>query len=116
MSALYETMMVPCTRMEKRRVPDGAGGWDWQWTDGEQFNAVVHKDSTMQARIAEKQGVTELYTITTDRNHPLEFHDVFRRNSDGLILRVTSNAVDNQSPVFSGIDISQVTAEVWNLQ
>lgn len=113
---MYEQMMERCVLMEKVRTPDGAGGWVPTWSEGAEFDAAVHKDSTLQARVAEKQGVTELYTVTTHRANKLEFHDVLKRKSDGLILRVTSNATDNQSPVFSGINISQVSAEVWVLE
>lgn len=113
---MYEQMMEECVLMEKVRTSDGAGGWIPTWTEGEKFNAVIHKDSTLQARVAEKQGVTELYTITTHRENKLDFHDVVKRVGDGLILRVTSNATDNQSPTFSGINISQVSAEVWVLE
>ena len=112
---LYEAMMEDCFFMEKVRTSDGLGGFTETWTQGAMFQAALHKDSSMQARVAEKQGVTELYTITVDRSVPLDFHDVIKRKSDGLILRVTSNIRDNKSPEFSGINFGQVTAEAWEL-
>ncbi len=69
----------------------------------------------MQARIAEKQGVTEVYTVTVARGIPLAYHDVFRRNSDNQIFRVTSNIKDSEAPDASTIRIGQVTAERWEL-
>lgn len=113
---LYEAMMEACVLMEKVRVPDGLGGWTTQWTDGAPFDAAILKDSSTVAKIAEKDGVTELYTITVKRETPLEYHDVFRRVSDGQIFRVTSNQKDNESPVFSQINFGQVTAERWTLE
>lgn len=114
--SLYEAMMDDhCVLLEKKRIPDGLGGWTTQWTDGAEFDAAILKDNTLQARIAEKDGVSELYTITVKRNFPLEFHDVFRRVSDGQVFRVTSNMKDNTSPTFSSIDIGQVNAEAYVL-
>lgn len=113
--SLYEAMMTPCLFMEKVRSSDGLGGFVYTWTEGATFSAAIHKDSSMTAQIAEKQGVTEVYTVTVKRNVPLEFHDVIKRVSDGMILRITSNMKDNTSPEFSGINFGQVTAEAWEL-
>ena len=69
----------------------------------------------MQSRIAEKEGVTSVYTVTTRRATPLSFHDVFKRLSDGTIFRATSNGEDKQSPAVGTLDMCQVTAERWEL-
>lgn len=114
--SLYEAMMVDCVLLEKSRQSDGLGGWVTVWVTGAQFKAAIHKDSTLQAKIAEKDGVTELYTVTTEVSNLLEFHDVFRRLSDGQTFRVTSNTKDNTSPAFSGISFGQATAEEWVLE
>lgn len=113
---LYEAMMETCVLMEKVRVSDGLGGWTTSWTQGAEFSAAILKDSSAVAKIAEKDGVTELYTVTVARETPLEFHDVFKRSSDNQIFRVTSNMKDNEAPVFSGINFGQVSAERWTLE
>ena len=115
MTALYEAMMEKFVFMDKVREPDGLGGWNTVWREGAEFKASVLKDSTIQGRVAEKQGITELYTITVFRNNQLDFHDVIKRVSDGKIFRITSDIKDNTSPVFSGINFGQVTAEAWKL-
>ena len=112
---LITYMMEPCALMEKKRTPDGEGGFLVEWSDGTEFEAAIVNDQTMQARIAEKDGVTSVYTVTTKRGTVLDYHDVFRRVSDGAIFRVTSNGVDKQSPNFGTLDIAQVTAERWEL-
>lgn len=104
-----------CTLLDRRSVHDGQAGFRPQWIDGAQFYAAIVKDSTMQARTAEKQGVTEVYTITVDKGTPLEFHDVLRRDSDGAIFRVTSNITDSQTPARASFQIGQVSAERWVL-
>lgn len=116
MTALYEAMMTTCTLLNKIRTPDGLGGWVTTWEDGVTFDAAILKDNTLEARIAEKDGLTQIYTVTTKRANVLDFHDVFRRESDKQIFRVTSNMVDNTSPTFSGIDFGQATAEAWTLE
>lgn len=112
---LITYMMTPCVLMEKKRTPDGEGGFLVQWAEGADFDAAVVHDQTMQARIAEKEGVTSVYTVTTRRGTLLEYHDVFKRVSDGAVFRVTSNGGDKKSPEFGTLDIAQVTAERWEL-
>lgn len=113
---LYEKMMTDCVLLEKVRTSDGLGGWTTVWSEGASFRAAILKDSTMEARAAEKQGVTEVYTVTVPKENPLEYMDVFRRVSDGQTFRVTSNMKDNQSPSFTQINFGQVTAEAWELE
>lgn len=112
---LFETMMEECVMVDKWSVPDGLGGFEYKWVDGAEFKAAIVKDSTMAARVAEKQGVTEVYTITVQRGVKLEFHSVFRRVSDGAIFRVTYNVADSETPDVSTFQIGQVTAERWEL-
>ena len=113
---MFDEWKEPCVLMERKRVPDGEGGWiSSAWTDGAEFNAAVVADTSMQARIAEKQGVTSVYTVTTDKNAKLEYHDVFRRKSDGKIFRVTTDGDDVQTPARASFQFSQVTAEEWEL-
>lgn len=113
---LFEEGMEKCVLMDRRSVPDAFGTFaGYQWVDGAEFDAAIVKDSTMQARVAEKQGVTEVYTVTVYKGMPLQFHDVFRRLSDDAIFRVTSNVVDSQTPKRASFQIGQVTAERWVL-
>lgn len=113
--SLIDSMKTPCTMIDKRTVPDGQGGTTPSWVDGAEFEAAIIKDSSMTARMAEKQGVTEVYTVTTGVNVQLDFHDVFRRNSDGAVFRVTSNITDSRTPKVATFKFGQVTAEKWVL-
>lgn len=112
---LVGNFMARCTMMEKKRIPDGQGGFTTGWSDAGPFMAAVVKDSTLAARVAEKQGVTEVYTVTTPSGVGLEFHDVFRRDSDGATFRVTSNAIDSRPPTAASFAFEQVSAERWEL-
>ena len=114
MSLLSEAMTA-CTMIDKKTVADGYGGYVIEWTDGAPFDAAIVMDSSMQAKIAEKQGVTSLYTITTTKALNLQYHDVFRREEDGKIFRVTSNGDDKKTPVSATLNMRQVSAEEWSL-
>lgn len=113
--SLIDDFTVPCTLLERRRVPDGEGGWRTTWEDGAAFDAAITLDSSTQARVAEAEGVTDLYTVTTSRATPLTFHDVFRRETDRQTFRVTSDGTDRRTPASAGLDMTQVSAERWEL-
>lgn len=115
MTGLPATMAESCTLLERKRVPDGEGGFETAWADGPTFEAAIVKDTSTAARVAEKEGVTNLYTVTTPTNASLEFHDVFRRNRDGQIFRVTSNGDDKRTPSVASFSFEQVSAEEWVL-
>lgn len=113
--SLIDDWKEKCTRIEKKRVPDGEGGFTTAWEDGVEFTAAITFNSSMEARRAEKEGVTSLYTVTTEKNAMLQYHDVFRRNRDGKTFRVTSDGDDVQTPARASFQFAQVTAEEWAL-
>jgi len=113
--SLLSDAMTACTMIDKKTVADGYGGYVIEWTDGAPFDAAIVMDSSMQAKIAEKQGVTSLYTITTTKALNLQYHDVFRREEDGKIFRVTSNGNDKKTPASATLNMRQVSAEEWSL-
>lgn len=114
MSLLSEAM-EPCTILNKVTESDGYGGYITTWREGAVFDAAITFDTSLEARTAEKQGVTSLYTVTVSRAMMLEYHDVFRRQSDGKIFRVTSDGDDSYTPRSATLDMRQVTAEEWEL-
>ena len=114
MSLLSEAMEL-CTIMDRITGPDGYGGVKPTWVDGAEFKAAIVFDSSMQARQASVQGVTNLYTITTEKNVNLQYHDVVRRESDQKIFRVTSDGDDKKTPASASLNMRQVTAEEWSL-
>lgn len=114
MSLLSEAM-EPFVMIDRITMPDGYGGMDEAWQDGAEISAAAVVDTSMQARTAEKMGVTALYTITTNKNINLRYHDVLRRESDGKIFRVTSDGDDKKTPNSAALNMRQVTAEEWAL-
>ena len=114
MSLLSEAMGA-CVLLNKQTASDGYGGYITTWVDGAEFQAAITFDTSIEARVADKQGVSSLYTVTTSRALTLEYHDVFRRLSDGKVFRVTSDGDDKYTPKSATLDMRQVTAEEWSL-
>lgn len=113
--SLLDEIKTACVLLDKVRKPDGEGGWITTWTEGAKFQAAVTLDTTIEARVAEKQGFTGVYTVTTNKGAKLEYHDVFKRLMDGKIFRVTSDGDDKQSPARATFSMSQVTAEEYEI-
>lgn len=113
--SLLSDAMDTCTMLNKQTVGDGYGGYRTVWADGAEFKAAIVFDTSIEARVAEAQGVHSLYTVTTERGLTLEYNDVFRRNKDGKIFKVTSDGDDKYTPPSATLDMRQVTAKEWTL-
>lgn len=113
--SLLDEAMESCILLDKVTTADGYGGYRTEYRDGAVFSAAIVFDTSMQARTGEKAGVTSLYTVTTRRALTLQYHDIFRRERDGKIFRVTSDGDDKYTPASAGLDMRQVTAEEFVL-
>lgn len=111
----YISMTGKCVLLDKRTISDGIGGYKIEYTEGVEFDAAIAHNTSIQAQVAEKQGVTSLYTVSTSRALNLQYHDIFRRKSDGKIFRVTSDGNDKKAPPSSNLDMRLVTAEEYAL-
>lgn len=113
--SLLEKAYESCTMIDRSTRPDGYGGIEVVWADGAPFDAAIVYDSSIQARVAAVQGVTALYTVTTKKTINLQYHDVFRRESDKKLFRVTSDGDDRKTPNGAALNMRQVSAEEWVL-
>lgn len=113
--SLLNDAMEKCVFQNKSVVDDGYGGYNTVWSDGAEFDAAITFDTSIEARTADKQGVTSLYTVTTDKAMNLQYHDVFKRLRDGKVFRVTSDGDDKYTPKIATLNMRQVTAEEWLL-
>ena len=103
--------MEDCVMLDRVTVPDGYGGFTAVWHEGAPFQAAITFDSSMEARTAEQQGVTSLYTATTSRVIILQYHDYFKRIRDGKMFRATSDGDDRFTPGITPLDMRQVAIE-----
>lgn len=115
--SLLEQAMTDCNMYKQVRKPDGYGGYTTVWTEDTDstFKAAITFDNSLEARVAAAQGVKSLYTVTTRKDKVLMYHDVFKRLSDGKILRVTSDADDSATPASASLNMRQCTCEEWTL-
>ena len=115
MSLLSEAM-EKCVMLNKTTIPDGYGGRIDMWVESEfTFDSAIVYDTSIEARRAEAEGVTSLYTVTTDKSIVLEYHEAFKRLRDGKIFRVTSDGDDRFTPQSAALNMRQVTAEEWRI-
>lgn len=112
---LIDCVMTDCVFMVPKRTPDGSGGSDTAWTEGETLRAAIIRDTSTEARIAESAGTVEAYTVTVSRSVHLKYHDVIKRLSDGKTFRITSDNAESKTPVCTALDIAQSSAEAWRL-
>ena len=113
---LLKEAMESCVLLNKVSASDGYGGRKDAWVESDvTFDAAVVFDTSMQARRANAEGVKSLYTVTTEKEFTLEYHEVFKRISDDKVFRVTSDGDDKHTPVSATLNMRQVTAEEWSL-
>ena len=113
--SLLTAAMTACTMIDKRTVSDGRGGTTTAWAEGAAFQAAIVRDTAVEVRVAEAQGTKAIYTVTTAKTVNLQYHDVFRREEDGKIFRVTSDGDDNKTPDSAGLNMRNVSAVEWAL-
>ena len=113
--SLLSDQMEECVMIDKRTTPDGRGGYNTTWIEGASFKAAIVLNTSIEARAAEKAGVTALYTITTLKSMNLQYHDVIKRLSDNKIFRITSDGDDKKTPKGAALNMRQVSAEEWEI-
>ena len=109
--SLLDQSMETCTILDKTTIADGYGGYTTTYKDGASIQAAIVLDSSMEARIADAQGVTALYTITTRKNVNLQYHDIIRRERDSKLFRIKSDGDDRTTPTSATLNMRQVSAE-----
>lgn len=113
--SLLDEYMENCVMIDKTTVSDGRGGFDYAFVEGAEFQAAITLDNSIQAKIAEQQGVTGIYSVTTQKSINLQYHDIFRRSSDSKVFRVTSDGDDKKTPPSATLNMRQVSAEEYTL-
>lgn len=113
---LIDRMMNDCVIMNEAVLDDGEGGFNTTWTEGAVCKVAITNDTSLQAKIAEKDGFTNTYTLTTTKDTPLAFGKVIKRLSDGLILKVTNDKKDFPEVASANVrKYKQFSAERWEL-
>ena len=109
--SLLNDFARPCVLMENTRIPDGEGGYTVDWAEGATFQNYQALDTSMEARTAEKQGVTSVYSALVDKDVQIEYGDYFKEKESGTVYRVTSHPDEKQAPKSASFTLKFFTAE-----
>lgn len=113
--SLLENAYEDFTIINKIIVDDGYGGTSTTWADGAKIKGAMTFDNSADMKIAMAAGYRAAYTFTVKKHINLDFYTVLRRESDGIIFRLTSNSDDKKTPKTAGLDMRQYSAEEWKL-
>ena len=113
--SLLNDFARPCVLLNRTVEEDGEGGYITSWSEGVRFDNYQAVESSVEARVAEKQGVTSIYNALVNRELPIGFHDVFKDVYTGNTYRVTSHPDDKKAPKSASFELKFFTAERWEL-
>lgn len=111
--SLLRSNMIDCVMLHDTTTEDGEGGRHTVWREGERFKAAIAFSGSPESTAAEHRDARSQFNIITDKAFDLNYHDVFRRMSDGKTYRVTGDS--NAAPNGAGLELRTVTAEEWGL-
>lgn len=110
MSLLSEAMELYAT-INIVTKSDGIGGYETVESRGKIFKGAMVFNNSTQSKIAQKMGVSSVYTLTTSKKITLMYHDVIERVRDKKRFRITSDGDDVFTPNSSNLDMKQVSCE-----
>lgn len=112
--SLLENAMERCVYVNAAIVSDRRGSTITTYTDGAEFMAAFELQNSLNEAVAMAQGVKGIFRVTVARSVRLEFHQIFRRLSDGKVFRVESKD-DANTPETATINMRVVRADEWEV-
>lgn len=100
-----------CVHKCKTTTNDGEGGYHTEWTDGMTFINYQALDTSTEAQIAEKQGITAFYNVLVEKNVPLGYGDYYQDVKSQQIYRITSEPSESYTPNSSSLDLKFFSSE-----
>jgi hypothetical protein len=113
--SLLSSAMVECEMIDVISTEDGFDGTIDTYVPGAKFKAAISLDTSTLGKIAEHDGVTNLFTITTNKNVLLKHERIIRRLSDGKSFRITSDGTEKKTPDSATLNMRVVSAEEWRI-
>ena len=75
--------------LNRNLTSDGLGGQEYTIVEGLTFEGVLILNTSIEGQIAQKQGVTGIYTFAYPKNLNIPPKTILRRVKDGKIFRTT---------------------------
>lgn len=113
--SLVDEYSHECRMLIKTAIPDGEGGTKSSYKTGKSFLCAITYDTSLEARLADKDGTKDNYLVTTNKSVALANGDVFQRLSDEQVFFVTTDWYENQTPAMATLNMRQVQAKRWVL-
>lgn len=101
------------TFLNKISQSDGLGGIEFVYIDGVSFKGVITRESNIQTRIAEREGLKAIYTLSTSKNIQIDFGDLIK--CENKVYKVVSIKNELQTPSFSSLDLQQYELEKYEI-
>ena len=100
--------------LNRNLTSDGLGGQEYTIVEGLTFEGVLILNASIEGEIAQKQGVTGLYTFAYPKNLTIPPKTILRRIKDGKIFRTTDND-GVPTPDMSTLDMKTTRLEDYTL-
>ena len=108
---LLDDYARPCVLMVRSAVPGGEGGNSTKWEAGEALTVHMARNDATEARRAEKETSTSVFSALVRRDAPIRYGDFFKDTETGETYRVTSAPDEKQSPRSATFALKSFTAE-----
>lgn len=84
--SLYETFFTPAVVMNKKKVPDGVGGFVNGWTDGAEIKIAFSGLTPTERLAAQQADVSYTDTIVTPVNTNLDEQDIIKADGNYYLI------------------------------
>lgn len=102
-------------KMKRVSSCDGMGGTKTEaWERGEPFWAVLGPKRAFAVDVAAQKRERKEYTVIFSDDIFICFHDVFCREADGAVFRMTSD-ITQKAPLTAAFAWKKASAEEWRL-
>lgn len=100
--------------LNRNLTSDGIGGQEYTIVEGLTFEGILILNTSIEGQIAQKQGVTGIYTFAYPKNLNIPPKTILRRVKDGKIFRTTD--IDGvPTPDMSTLDMKTTRLEDYTL-
>lgn len=100
-----------CVILNKTTQNSPEGGYITSWNECAHFINYQALDTSTEAQIAEKQGLSSIYNVLVEKGVPLVYGDYYRDTEAQTVYRVTSEPSEVQSPASSALNLKRFSAE-----